>query len=158
MTNRRIRYGTAKRWQAPQTPTPNRTPVVANTFGANCPQSFSQTGATTFAAGNEDCLYLSVYAPSGPITTASNFSPGQEKSGLPVLVWIHGGGYGLGFGAQDMSSFINANDNGLIAVVIQYRVSISAIGEIGIFIELRITSSWAPLASSPPPRSNLRDC
>lgn len=38
------------------------------------------------------------------------------------MVWIHGGGYGLGDGTQDMSEFINANDNGFLVVSIQYRV------------------------------------
>lgn len=45
---------------------------------------------------------------------------------LPVLVWIHGGGYGAGNGRQDMSEIINANSNGFVAVAIQYRVSSTA--------------------------------
>jgi len=59
---------------------------------------------------SEDCLFLNVYAP-------------QNASNLPVLVWIHGGGYGLGDGTQDMSSMINANNNSFVGVAIQYRVS-----------------------------------
>ena len=59
---------------------------------------------------NEDCLFLSVYAPS-------------NASNLPVLVYIHGGGYGLGDGTLDMSAIINANNKGFIGVAIQYRVS-----------------------------------
>lgn len=39
-----------------------------------------------------------------------------------MLVWIHGGGYGYGDGTQDMSEIINANDQGFVAVTIQYRV------------------------------------
>ena len=61
--------------------------------------------------GNEDCLFLSVYAP-------------QNKTNLPVLVWIHGGGYGAGQGNEDLSSIINANENSFIGVAIQYRVRI----------------------------------
>ena len=61
--------------------------------------------------GNEDCLFLSVYAP-------------QNKTNLPVLVWIHGGGYGMGQGNQDLSSIINTNNNSFIGVAIQYRVSL----------------------------------
>lgn len=63
-------------------------------------------------SGSEDCLFLNVYAP--------NYEPGKN---LPVLVWIHGGGYGAGNGQQDMSEIINANDNSFVAVSIQYRVS-----------------------------------
>ena len=50
-----------------------------------------------------------MYAPTG----ASN---------LPVMVTIHGGGYGEGAGTQDMSGFINTNENTLIVVTIQYRL------------------------------------
>jgi carboxylesterase type B len=65
-----------------------------------------------FIPGDEDCLFLNVYAPS----TAT------PKAQLPVLVWIHGGGYGSDNGRQDLSEIINANANGFLAVAIQYRV------------------------------------
>ncbi|PMD30492.1 inactive carboxylesterase 4 [Hyaloscypha variabilis F] len=97
------------RWQAPQTPPTNRTIISADTFGPYCPQAFSSFPGAPFYVGNEDCLFLNVYAPTG----ASN---------LPVMVVIHGGGYGEGDGTQDMSGFINANDNALIVVTIQYRL------------------------------------
>ena len=59
---------------------------------------------------DEDCLFMNVYAPanaSGP---------------LPVLVWIHGGGYGQGNGRLDFGPIINANKNGFVGVSLQYRV------------------------------------
>ena len=59
---------------------------------------------------SEDCLFLNVYAP-------------QKGSELPVLVHIHGGGYGVGDGREDLSKLINANNNTFIGVSIQYRVS-----------------------------------
>ena len=40
-----------------------------------------------------------------------------------MLVYIHGGGYGLGDGTQDMTEIINSNEKKFIAVTIQYRVS-----------------------------------
>ena len=104
------------RWQAPQSPAVNRTAVIsAADFGPACPNSplslgvFGSVGAIP---GDEDCLNLNVYAP----TTAL-------AAGLPVLVYIHGGGYGAGDGKQDMTSIINTNGNSFIAVTIQYRVS-----------------------------------
>ncbi|KAK3937416.1 putative carboxylesterase family protein [Diplogelasinospora grovesii] len=107
------------RWQAPQplSPTPNITtaPVTADQFGPACPQAFpmyAHAGAPLFVAGDEDCLFLNVYAPA----------PTNIALKLPVVVVIHGGGYGEGDGAQDMSPFINTNDNSFIAVVIQYRL------------------------------------
>lgn len=63
------------------------------------------------AIGDEDCLFLNVYAP-----------PTKPLKKLPVLVWIHGGGYGIGDGTQDLSEIINANSKGFIGVAIQYRV------------------------------------
>jgi len=64
----------------------------------------------TSTLADEDCLFLNVYVPA-------------NASNLPVLVWIHGGGYGLGNGQQDLSRIINANNNNFIGVAIQYRVS-----------------------------------
>jgi len=104
------------RWQAPQAPVTNRSSVLpANVFPAQCPQNPPAVGteitpsaaATLFST--EDCLFLNVYAP----VNASN---------LPVLVWIHGGGYGLGNGQQDLTAIINANNNSFVGVSIQYRV------------------------------------
>jgi len=59
--------------------------------------------------GSEDCLYLSVYAP-------------PNARSLPVVVWIHGGGYGLGNGNQNLLDLILANNKAFIGVTIQYRL------------------------------------
>ncbi|KAL2401470.1 Chlorogenic acid esterase [Exophiala dermatitidis] len=104
----------SNRWQAPQPPESNRSSVIqANQYGPICPQN--QDTTNTFVPLNstgssEDCLFLNVYAPS-------------NASGLlPVLVWIHGGGYGRGNGRQDMSAIINTNNNSFVGVSIQYRL------------------------------------
>jgi carboxylesterase type B len=59
---------------------------------------------------SEDCLFLNVKAP-------------QNASDLPVFVNIHGGGYGVGDGREDLSRLINVNHNAFVGVSIQYRVS-----------------------------------
>ncbi|KAF2203674.1 carboxylesterase type B [Delitschia confertaspora ATCC 74209] len=106
-----IRYATAPRWKAPQIPATNRTIVSATTLGAQCPQAFPSVPNAPFLPGDEDCLFLNVFAPANtPVGT------------LPVLVWFHGGGYGLGAGNQDMTEIINANNNGFVAVSVQYRL------------------------------------
>ncbi|KAH8892416.1 alpha/beta-hydrolase [Thozetella sp. PMI_491] len=98
------------RWQAPRAPSADRGAVVnATTFGSNCPQTYPAVPGAPFIPGNEDCLFLNVWAPPAAKT-------------LPVLVWIHGGGYGLGDGTQDMSSIINTNGNSFVVVSIQYRL------------------------------------
>ena len=105
------------RWQPPQAPAVSREQILpANDLPQNCPQSPEAPFVPGFNyTGNEDCLFLSVYAP-------------QNATNLPVLVWIHGGGYGEGQGNQDMSSIINTNQNSFVAVAIQYRVRIYALG------------------------------
>lgn len=98
------------RWQRPQTPAINRTSIQsAASYGPTCPQSFNAVPGNDFVVGDEDCLFLNVYAPANGVN-------------LPVLVWIHGGGYGFYNGQQDMSSIINTNDNSFIGVGIQYRL------------------------------------
>ncbi|AEO68640.1 uncharacterized protein THITE_2053903 [Thermothielavioides terrestris NRRL 8126] len=100
------------RWQPPQMlpPNPDAPIVNASAFGPVCPQSPpSSAGPVGFIPGDEDCLYLNVYAPPQAVE-------------LPVLVWIHGGGYGLGDGRQDMADFINANNQSFLVVAIQYRL------------------------------------
>ncbi|KAJ5719637.1 CAZyme family CE10 [Penicillium malachiteum] len=102
------------RWQAPQAPLVNRSsiqsaieqpPLCPQSGGAKLPEIYGFGSAL----GDEDCLFLNVYAP-------------PNAKGLPVLLWIHGGGYGV-FGAEyDPSEWINTNSNGFIAVMIQYRL------------------------------------
>jgi carboxylesterase type B len=58
---------------------------------------------------SEDCLFLNVQSPA-------------NASNLPVLIWIHGGGYGAGNGRQDFSDLLNTNGNNFVVVSIQYRL------------------------------------
>ncbi|KAF2854997.1 alpha/beta-hydrolase [Plenodomus tracheiphilus IPT5] len=103
------------RFAAPQTPAKNRTTSAALTDPPVCPQTgaSSETPAAygfTSALGNEDCLFLNVYAPA-------------NAKNLPVFFWIHGGGYGL-FSATglDPTEFLTTNNNSFISVIIQYRL------------------------------------
>lgn len=112
------------RWQAPQppsaAPSDNRSAQNATSYAPICAQNPPGTSppatAASLAAMNvgaaEDCLFLNVQAPAGD--TAGGL--------LPVLVWIHGGGYGAGSGRQDLSSILAANNNSFVAVAIQYRL------------------------------------
>lgn len=101
------------RWQAPQTPARNSKVQQAVDQPPLCPQSGAAKTPAIYGfnsgPGDEDCLFLNVYAP-----------PNARK--LPVFVWIHGGGYGLFGAVYDPSQLINTNGNGFISVVIQYRL------------------------------------
>lgn len=101
------------RWQPPHLPTTNTTVIHADAFGPTCPVSPPSVPGTPFAAGDEDCLYLNVYAPA---------ASSKKAAKLPVLVYIHGGGYGGGDGRYDMSGLINDNNNEFVVVAIQYRL------------------------------------
>ncbi|KAK6595702.1 carboxylesterase family protein, partial [Botrytis cinerea] len=115
----RIRYAApptgALRWRKPQSPAVNRTSTIkATAYPPHCPQSPNAPMAANYnftrsGLGNEDCLFLSVWA-----------SP--NATNLPVMVWIHGGGYGTGSGNNDFSELANTNSNALILVAIQYRL------------------------------------
>ncbi|KAL8990853.1 MAG: hypothetical protein Q9169_008022, partial [Polycauliona sp. 2 TL-2023] len=100
-----------RRWQPPAAPQVNRDQLLdANALPERCPQgSSSPTPPGYNYTGSEDCLFLSVYAP-------------PNARNLPVFVWIHGGGYGLGQGDVDPSILINANGQSFIGVAIQYRL------------------------------------
>ncbi|CEJ57766.1 hypothetical protein PMG11_06447 [Penicillium brasilianum] len=102
------------RWQAPQPPSVNRTAVISATKQPPlCPQSGAAELPAVYgfnsALGDEDCLFLNVFAPAG-------------AEDLPILVWIHGGGYGLFGATYDPSDWMKTNENGFISVMIQYRL------------------------------------
>jgi carboxylesterase type B len=85
----------------------------ANAYGPTCPQIGSSPPSNSSSiVGNtasEDCLFLNIQAPA-------------NASNLPVLVWIHGGGYGAGSGRQDFSDLLTTNGNNFVVVAIQYRL------------------------------------
>jgi|SRR5271157_246176 len=62
---------------------------------------------------SEDCLYLNVYAPAGA-------GPQARK---PVMVWIHGGGFVIGSGAQSIyDARALARRGDVVVVTINYRL------------------------------------
>ncbi|KAK1063321.1 hypothetical protein LTR74_009609 [Friedmanniomyces endolithicus] len=103
------------RWQAPRAPQQNRSSTIpATAYAPTCPQSGDSAYGTVQPANqslaSEDCLFLNIWTPS------------NATGPLPVFVWIHGGGYGAGSGRQDLTAFINTNDNAFVGVSIQYRL------------------------------------
>jgi len=80
-----------------------------------CPQqdfeAFLDTGNFSIK-GQEDCLFLNVYAPEINI----------PATGLPVMVWIHGGGFSFGGIQEYFADKLMTRD--IILVSIQYRLGI----------------------------------
>jgi len=56
------------------------------------------------------------------------FTPDPEASGLPVLVWIHGGGYFAGSPASPWYDGRNFNRDGVVTVTISYRLGFDGFG------------------------------
>ncbi|KAF7350386.1 Carboxylic ester hydrolase [Mycena venus] len=121
-----IRYAAAPvgdlRFSAPQPPA-NVTGVQDATTQPNeCFQAGSGVSAanplrTRAIDSSEDCLFLNVYYPSD--------AEGVPLEDLPVVVWIHGGGFVGGAASQYRGSDLIAQSNrGLVAVMIQYRLGL----------------------------------
>jgi para-nitrobenzyl esterase len=99
----------ANRWRPPQPVTPWKDVRDATKDCADCPQR-SWPGST--ATISEDCLFLNVWAPA----TAT------KKSKLPVMVWIHGGGFTGGSGSGPGSAGDAFANQGVILTTINYRL------------------------------------
>jgi para-nitrobenzyl esterase len=98
------------RFRPPQPHAPWSTPRSATEYRNICPQ-LSATGVT----GNEDCLFVNVFTPADAI--------GDGSARHPVMVWIHGGGYGAGAGSDplyDPSVIVKTTDT--IVVTLNYRL------------------------------------
>ncbi|EIW83561.1 alpha beta-hydrolase [Coniophora puteana RWD-64-598 SS2] len=77
----------------------------------------SKRDTSTMPDQSEDCLFLSVYTP-GQLTDTT------ESNGLPVIVWIHGGGYVFGSSWNyDGADIVQHADYGAVVVVLQYRLA-----------------------------------
>lgn len=104
-----------KRWKAPEPPAKWKGTRDATKFGAHCAQGrvfddmvFQDSGPS------EDCLFLNVYAPA----TAG------AKSKLPVMFWIHGGGYSGGSGDEPRHNGDFLPLHGVVLVTINYRLGV----------------------------------
>ncbi|MFB6318608.1 carboxylesterase family protein [Saccharicrinis sp. FJH54] len=106
------------RWRAPVPPENHTDTLRAMHYPPACPQkNFEQGDTTATIMGDEDCLYLNVWSP-------------DLSGGLPVMVFIHGGGNQQGSTGQETGGTKlydgkNLSERGdVVVVTIQYRLGI----------------------------------
>ena len=107
-----------RRWQEPGPAPAWAGRRDAGHFAAACYQSVASPWgpySMEFIAGepvSEDCLYLNVWKPAG------------TRRKLPVLVFIHGGGFGGGAGHVPAYDGASLAAQGAVVVTINYRVGV----------------------------------
>nr|CAD7589859.1 unnamed protein product [Timema genevievae] len=72
---------------------------------------------------SEDCLYINVYSPQLP-------SGNETNSLLPVMVWIHGGGFNVGSGSPSLYGPGFLLEKEILLVTFNYRLG--ALGFLGL--------------------------
>ncbi len=98
-----------QRWQYTRLYGETGQTIQANNYGPQC----IQTGS----GGSEDCLFLNIQTPYIP-------KAGSTDQLRPVLIWIHGGGFTGGSGADsttDGSQLASRED--IVTVTFNYRLS-----------------------------------
>lgn len=103
------------RWEAPQRPNRSLERIEAIKPSSDCVQYASsltagQGSRSDSIIGNEDCLYLNVWSPPNAV-------------GLPVMLWIHGGGNSIGSGSPYNGAILAARHN-VVVVTINYRLGV----------------------------------
>jgi para-nitrobenzyl esterase len=112
------------RWRAPQ-PAPKWEGVrAADAYGHDCMQEpFPSDAAPLGTPPAEDCLYLNVWAPEKPASPK-----------LPVMIWIHGGGFVNGGASPAVYDGSHFARRGVVFVSFNHRL-----GRFGFFAHPALT-------------------
>ncbi len=108
------------RWQPPRREEHWKGTFEATKYGHHCAQNhvfadmIFQDSTSPDDPGSEDCLTLNVYTPA----TATS------KSKLPVMFWIHGGGYAGGGSSEPRHDGDFLPLKGVVLVTINYRLGV----------------------------------
>ncbi len=112
------------RWRPPQPVKPWSGERDATKFGALCMQRINpDDNGVGPGPASEDCLTLNVWAPTD-----------RGSTPLPVMVWIHGGGYVNGSGTAALYDGTQLAKQGVVVVTLNYRL-----GRFGFFAHPDLT-------------------
>ena len=118
----------ADRWRPTKPAPPWRDERDATKFGADCPQApWPRDSSAVAPKGAEDCLFINVWRPANA----------TKQSRLPVMVWIHGGGFVGGSGSQPEFSGVQFAKQGIVLVTFNYRL-----GRLGFFAFPALTQEY----------------
>jgi para-nitrobenzyl esterase len=105
----------ALRWKAPEPPAKWEGTRDAGNYGAHCYQGFPFPDMIFQDSGqSEDCLFLNVFTPANA----------KPNSKLPVMFWIHGGGYSAGSASEPRHNGDFLPNKGVVLVTINYRLGV----------------------------------
>ena len=99
------------RWAEPQPPTSWDEPLQTTVHAPICMQTPFESDPPGTPPPSEDCLYLNVWTPGEP-----------NEAPLPVMIWIHGGGFTAGTAAHPVYTPDALVSEGVIYVAIAYRL------------------------------------
>lgn len=117
------------RWRAPRPAASWPGRRDATSFGNDCLQTWMPDDvANSGRPMSEDCLYANVWTPKA----------GKQAHGLPVMVWIYGGGFVNGSGASAIYDGTRLAKRGVVVVTFNYRV-----GRLGFFAHPALTREAA---------------
>ena len=120
----------ALRWRPPAAVQPWQQPRDATQWGNSSWQSREHcliAGGGDPGEFSEDCLYLNVWTP--------DVKPSQP---LPVMVWIHGGGFTIGAGGLAPYSGAPLASRGVVLVTLNYRL-----GHLGFFAHPALDAEYS---------------
>lgn len=121
------------RWAAPQPPAKFKGTFSAKEYGNHCAQANSFADMVFHDPGpSEDCLTLNIWTPA-------DAKPGAK---LPVMFWIHGGGYYAGGSSEARQDGQFLAHRNVIIVTINYRLGI-----FGFFVHPELTAESPQHAS-----------
>jgi para-nitrobenzyl esterase len=101
------------RWRAPQPPLPWTGVRNATDFGPRCMALPGRGLAKLDGSVSEDCLFVNIWTGAG-----------SSDEMRPVMVWIHGGAFQFGAGAEPNTDGAHLAAKGVVLVSLNYRLGV----------------------------------